>query len=124
MIKPPNVDAYISRFPESTQALLQQMRDTIRKVAPEAEEVISYAMPAYKLHGILLYFAAYSAHIGFYPTGSAVAAFQQDLTPYKWAKGSIQFPLDKPLPLALIRKMVKFRVAENKEKAKLKKKAT
>lgn len=115
------VDAYISGFPPQTQTLLMELRQTIKKSAPEALEVISYKMPAYKMNGILLYFAAYSKHIGFYPTGSAIATFKDHISKYKWAKGSVQFPLDEPLPLKLISEIVEFRVKENTEKLKKKK---
>ena len=114
----PEVDRYIAGFPSATQDLLEQMRSTILKAAPGAEEVIGYQMPAYRLHGALVYFAGYKAHIGFYPTGSGIEAFKTELSVYKGAKGSVQFPLDKPLPLALITKIVKWRLKENLEKAK------
>lgn len=110
------VEEYIASFPEHTRELLQQIRAVIKKAAPGAEEVISYKMPAYRLNGMLVYFAGYKNHIGFYPTGSGIAAFQKELSAYKGAKGSVQFPLDKKLPVALIAKIVKFRVKENKEK--------
>jgi len=113
MIKSASIDEYIASFPEETQKLLQQMRNTIKAVAPEAQEVISYAMPAFRLNRILVYFAGYKNHIGFYPSGSAIATFKKELSPYKSAKGSVQFPLDKPLPVELIKEMVKLRVAEN-----------
>ena len=121
-ISPPNVDLYIAGFPQNTQELLIQLRDTIKKNAPEAEEVISYQMPAYKFHGMLAYFAGYKNHIGFYPTGSGIETFQNKLTGYKTSKGTIQFQLDQPLPLDLISEIIQFRVAENLEKAKSKKK--
>lgn len=114
----PEIDRYIADFPPPTQKLLEQMREAILKAAPDAAEVIGYNMPAYRLQGVLLYFAGYKGHIGFYPSGSAIEAFQQELSVYKGAKGSVQFPLDKPLPVALITKMVKLRVKENLEKAK------
>ena len=114
----PEVDRYIADFPPTTQELLERMRDAILKAAPDAEEVIGYKMPAYRLQGVLLYFAGYKGHIGFYPSGSAIEAFKQELSVYKGAKGSVQFPLDKPLPVSLITKMVKLRVKENLEKAK------
>ena len=117
---PKNVDEYISIFPEDIQILLNELRDTIKKAAPNAEEVISYQMPALKDHGILVYYAAYKNHIGFYPTGSGVEKFKMELSDYKWSKGTIQFPLDKPLPLELITEIVKFRVNENLEKSKIK----
>ena len=116
-----DIDAYIAGFPEHTRALLTQMRETIRKAAPEADEVISYQMPAYKLHGVLVYFAGYANHIGFYPTASGIATFEQELSGYKRAKGSVQFPLNEPLPVALITKIVGFKVTENAERARTKK---
>jgi uncharacterized protein YdhG (YjbR/CyaY superfamily) len=122
MKKPTDTDSYISDFPEETQKLLQQLRKAIKEAAPKAEEVISYGMPAYKLNGPLVYFAGYAHHIGFYPTGTGIVAFEKEIATYKHSKGAIQFPLDKPLPLTLIKKMVKFKVAENQEKAKAKKK--
>jgi len=117
-----SVDSYISSIPEPTQALLQQLRTAIKTAAPEAEEVISYQMPAYKYHGILVYFAGYMNHIGFYPTSSAIEVFKTELKIYKFAKGSVQFPINKPLPLELIDRMVKFRTMENWDKAQMKKK--
>lgn len=114
----PEVDRYILAFPPSTQELLEQMRSAILKAAPGAEEVIGYKMPSYRQHGVLLYFAGYKGHIGFYPSGSGIEAFKKELSVYKGAKGSVQFPLDKALPLALITKIVKFRVKENLEKLK------
>ncbi len=116
-----NVDQYILHFPPTTQKLLQQLRKLIRKAAPKAKEVISYGMPAYKLNGMLVYFAGYKKHIGFYAVPSGIAAFKKELENYKTSKGTIQFPLDKPLPLVLVSKIVKFRIKENKEKAELKK---
>jgi uncharacterized protein YdhG (YjbR/CyaY superfamily) len=107
------VDTYISRFPPATQKLLRQMRSIIRKNAPGAEELISYGMPAYKLHGMLVWFAGYEKHIGLYPKSSGVEAFKDKLSGYKYAKGSIQFPLGKPLPVTLIAQIVKYRVKEN-----------
>ncbi|TAL72206.1 MAG: hypothetical protein EPN88_05095, partial [Bacteroidetes bacterium] len=102
--------------------LLEQLRVTIKKAAPKAEEIISYGMPAFKLNGVLVWFAAHSKHIGFYPMASGIAAFKKELSIYKSAKGSIQFPLDKPLPLRLITSIVKFRVNENLQRIKTKKK--
>ena len=116
-----HVDAYIAGFPEETQALLEQVRAAIKKAAPNAEEVISYQMPAYKLNGSpVAYFAGYRQHIGFYPTASGIANFQQEFAAYKSSKGAVQFPLDKKMPLTLIAKIVKFRVKEISEKAKKK----
>ena len=112
-----NMDEYIATFPKSTQILLQQMRATIGKAAPQAEETINYAMPTFALKGNLVHFAGYANHIGFYPAPSGIEAFKKELSIYKGAKGSVQFPLDKPLPLNLVTKIVKFRVKENLEKA-------
>lgn len=116
------IDAYIATFPASTQALLQQMRSTIAKAAPRAEEAISYGMPTFKLHGNLVHFAGYKNHIGFYPAPSGIDAFADELKKYKTSKGAIQFPIDEKLPLTLVTKIVKFRVKENTEKAAAKKK--
>ncbi len=111
-----DTDEYISTFPEKTQKMLEQIRSTIKKAAPKAEEVISYGMPSFKQNGMLVYFAGYRNHIGFYPTPSGIREFKKELFMYKGAKGSVQFPLDKPLPLSVIRKIVKYRVAENLQK--------
>lgn len=116
-----DVDHYIAAFPEGTQKLLDQLRATIKKAAPKATESISYMMPAYKYEGVLVYFGGYKKHIGFYPTASGIAAFKKELVAYNVSKGTVQFPLDKPLPVSLITKIVKFRVSENLQKAKLKK---
>jgi uncharacterized protein YdhG (YjbR/CyaY superfamily) len=118
-----DVDEYIAGFPKDTQKMLKQLRETIIKAAPGAEELISYQMPAYKYHGTLVYFAGYKNHIGFYPTASGIEAFKKELSVYKGAKGSVQFPLDKPLPVSLISKIVKFRMKENLETASVKAKA-
>jgi uncharacterized protein YdhG (YjbR/CyaY superfamily) len=115
-----NISEYIATFPESTQQLLEQIRSTITKAAPKAEEAISYAMPTFKLHGNLVHFAGYKNHIGFYPGAGGIAAFQKEIDKYKNAKGSVQFPLDQPLPLALVTKITKYRVKQNLEKAALK----
>lgn len=116
------IDAYIATFPASTQALLQQMRSTIAKAAPKAEEAISYGMPTFKLQGNLVHFAGYKNHIGFYPAPSGIVNFAEDLKKYQTSKGAIQFPVDEKLPLALVTKIVKFRVKENLAKAAAKKK--
>ena len=113
----PDTASYISGFPEETQMLLKQLRETIIQAVPDAEELISYQMPAYKYHGALVYFAGYKNHIGFYPGAAGIAAFKEELSGYKGAKGSVQFPLDKPLPLELITQIVKFRVHQNLEKS-------
>jgi len=115
------IDVYILGFPDEIQTRLKQIRATIKAAAPEAEETIKYAMPTFILHGNLVHFAAFKNHIGLYPTPSGIVAFKEELSVYKGAKGSIQFPHDKPLPLELIAKIVAFRVKENNEKA-LKKK--
>lgn len=122
MQKPSNTDEYIATFPEKTKVMMEQLRNTIKKAAPKAEEVISYGMPAYKQNGMLVYFAAFRNHIGFYPTASGIKEFKNELFMYKGAKGSVQFPLDKPLPLSVVKKIVKFRVAENQQKASIVKK--
>ncbi len=112
----PEVDAYIEGFPGFIREMLEQMRDIIRRCAPEAEETMSYGMPAYQLNGMLVYFAAWKKHIGLYPTASGVAAFRDALAPHRTARGSIQFPLDQPLPADLIRRIVEFRVRENRSR--------
>lgn len=108
----PDVDTYIASYPAATQRLLEQMRATIRKAAPQAEEVISYGMPAYSLGTKLVYFGGYQQHIGFYPTASGIRKFEQELFHYKFSKGAVQFPLNKPLPLALVSRIVKMRLKE------------
>jgi uncharacterized protein YdhG (YjbR/CyaY superfamily) len=115
------VDEYIAGFDTEIQQRLQQMRETIKKAAPGAEEMIAYMMPAYKYNGPLVYFAAFKNHIGFYATPTGHAAFEKELSVYKQGKGSVQFPLDKPLPLSLISKIVKFRLKQNLERSKTKK---
>ncbi|WP_243349393.1 iron chaperone [Parabacteroides sp. FAFU027] len=117
---PTTIDEYIATFPDAIQELLNQMRAAIREAAPEATEKISYQMPAFAQQGILVYFAAFSKHIGFYPTSSAMEAFSEELSVYKNGKGSVQFPIHQPLPLDLVKQMVQFRVAENLEKAAVK----
>lgn len=120
--KAANVNAYIAGFPKETQAILQTVRAAIQKAAPAAEEGISYAMPAYLLNGKpLVYFAGYKGHIGFYATPTGHEAFAKELSKYKQGKGSVQFPIGEPMPLALIAKIVKFRVQLLKEKANAKK---
>ena len=115
------VDEYISVFSASTQKILKQIRKTIHEAAPQVEDVISYNMPAAKLSGILVYYAAYEKHIGFYPTGSGIEAFKNKLADYKFSKGAIRFPIDQPMPFDLITKIVKFRMKEVQEKEKAKK---
>lgn len=121
-IAPPNIDDYIATFPPAIQEILQRIRATIREAAPEAEETISYQMPTFTLKGNLVHFAAFKNHIGFYPTPTGTEKFQEQLSVYKGGKGSIRFPLDEPMPLALISEIVKFRVEENLAKAAAKKK--
>jgi len=116
------IDEYISSFPKEIQTLLEQVRETIHQAAPKAEEAIKYAMPTFVLNGNLVHFAAFKNHIGFYPVPSGIEAFKKELSFYKGAKGSVQFPLDKPMPLELISRIVQFRVNENLKKAKAKKK--
>jgi uncharacterized protein YdhG (YjbR/CyaY superfamily) len=116
--RPESLDDYIRGFPPNVRVLLKKMRTTIRAAAPNAAEKISYQMPTFYLNGNLVHFAAHPKHIGFYPTPSGIAAFQEELRPYKSAKGSVQFPMDKPLPLELIRKIVEFRVQENSTKSR------
>ena len=119
------VDEYFSVLPAKTKTHMKDMRTAIKKAAPQAEELISYNMPAFKCQGMLVYYAAHTEHIGFYPVSSAIRAFEKDLVKYERSKGTIRFPLDKPIPIDLVRKIVKFRVNENAEKAiaKEKKKA-
>ena len=118
--KAENINEYIAVFPKETQILLMEIRKIIAKNAPEATEKISYGMPCFFLHGNLVYFAGYNKHIGFYPSGSGIEAFKHKLDKYKWSKGAIQFPIDKPLPVKLISDIVKYRVKFNIEKLKLK----
>jgi len=112
------IDEYIRSFPKDVRDKLLIFRKTVQKAAPEAEETISYQMPTFTLNGNLVHFAAFKNHIGFYPFPSSVKSFKKELTKYKTAKGSIQFPMDQKLPLTLIRKVVKYRVKENLKKVK------
>ncbi|HEX2912719.1 MAG TPA: DUF1801 domain-containing protein [Chloroflexia bacterium] len=114
------IDEYIALFPEEVRALLESVRNTIKAAAPEAEERISYQMPAFAQHGNLVYFAALKDHIGFYPTGSGIEAFKEELAGYKTTKGSVKFPFDQPLPLDLITRIVQLRVSENLARARAK----
>ncbi len=114
---PKTIDEYIAGYPPEVQEILQKVRATIRKAAPEAQETIKYRLPTFTLNGNLVYFGAFRNHIGFYPTSSGTAKFKRELSPYAGAKGSIRFPLDKPMPYGLISKIVKFRVRENKARA-------
>ncbi len=118
-----NIDEYIAAFPEEIQAMLEQIRATISKLAPTAEEAIKYAIPTFVLNGRnLVHFAAFKNHIGFYPTPTGIESFQKELSKYKQGKGSVQFPLDEPMPLALITKIVKFNMVRNAERDVKKKK--
>lgn len=108
-----DIDGYIASFPKETQKILQQIRTTIKKAAPEAVETIKYSMPTFTFRGNLIYFAAFKNHIGIYPAPSADEAFNREISAYKGAKSSLRFPLDKPIPLELINKIVKFRIMEN-----------
>ncbi|MDD1673501.1 MAG: DUF1801 domain-containing protein [Methanomicrobiales archaeon] len=108
-----SIDEYIQSFPPAVQKILEQLRTIIHEKAPGAVEAISYGMPTFKLNGNLVHFAAFEHHIGFYPTASGIEAFEKDLAPYKHAKGSVQFPLDKPIPYDLVKRIVQFRVKES-----------
>jgi uncharacterized protein YdhG (YjbR/CyaY superfamily) len=112
-----SVDEYIAAFPPETQRVLEQLRGLIRASAPDATETISYAIPTFDLNGHLVHFAGYEKHVGFYPTGRGVEAFKDELKVYKGGKGSVQFPLDEPLPADLIRRIVQNRVEENTRKS-------
>lgn len=118
---PKDIDEYIDGFPENIQLLLEQLRVTVKEAAPGAREAIKYAMPTFTLNGNLVYFAAFKNHIGFYSAPTGNADFEKELSGYKTGKGSVQFPYNKPLPFALISKMVKFRVTQNLGKAPKKK---
>ena len=111
-------DEYIGLFPDNVQKILQEIRQVIKTAAPEATEKISYQMPTFYLEGNLVHFAAFKNHIGFYPVPSGIDKFKEELSQYKGGKGSVQFPLDKPMPYDLIRRIVLFRVEENLKKAK------
>ena len=117
---PTSIDEYIAACPKDVQTKLEELRATVKAAAPDAEEKISYQIPTFYLKGNLVHFGAFKDHIGFFPTSSGIQAFKEELSIYKGAKGTVQFPLDKPLPLKLISKIVKFRVAENLKKAEKK----
>jgi len=118
-----DIDAYIAAFPNDVREKLEKVRAAIKRAAKRAEERISYQIPTFFLNGNLVHFAAFKKHIGFYPGASAIKKFKQQLSDYHSAKGSVQFPLDKPLPLSLIRKIVTFRVTENLRKPDRRKKS-
>lgn len=113
----PKIDEYIAGFPEEVQEILEKIRTTIRKAAPNAEETINYGIPTFTLKGNLVHFAGFKKHIGFYPTPTGIERFRKELSVYEGAKGSVQFPLDQPIPYGLISKIVKFRIKENLERA-------
>jgi uncharacterized protein YdhG (YjbR/CyaY superfamily) len=116
-----SIDEYIATFPEDIQKVLQEIRSTIKAAAPDAVEKISYQMPTFYQKGNVVHFAAFKNHIGFYPAPSGIETFADELASYQSGKGTLQFPIDKPLPLELITRIVQFRVAENLNKAELKK---
>ena len=120
-VVPETVDQYIAAFPADVKKRMQQLRKTIKTAAPKADELISYQMPGYKYFGMLVYFAAYKNHIGFYPGAGGVLEFYKKLSSFKSAKGSVQFPHDRPIPYDVISKIVKFRVKQNEENFSLKK---
>ena len=120
---PKNIDEYIAGFPSNVQEILEQVRMTVRQAAPDGEETISYQIPTFTLKGkYLIYFAAYEKHIGLYPAPRGVEKFKKELALYEGGKGTVRFPLDKPIPFGLIKRIVKFRVKENLERAKAKRK--
>jgi uncharacterized protein YdhG (YjbR/CyaY superfamily) len=119
---PKNIDEYIAGFPKDMQEILEKIRMTIRKAAPDAEETIKYQIPTFTLKGNLVHFAAYKKHIGFYPAPTGTEKFKKELSVYQGAKGSVRFPLDKPIPFDLISKIVKFRVKENLARAEAERK--
>ena len=120
-IAPKTVDEYINSFPADVASKLKQLRKTIRAIAPKAEELVSYGIAGYKYHGMLIYFAGFSNHVSVYPAPRGVDAFKKELAAYKGGKGTIQFPLDKPVPLDLVKRIVIFRMKENEAKAAAKK---
>jgi len=119
-VAPASIDEYIAACPKDVQKMLKDLRKTIKAAAPDATEKISYQIPTFYLKGNLVHFAAFKDHISFFPTSSGITAFKKELSVYKGAKGTVQFPLDKPLPLKLVSRIVKFRVAENLKRAEKK----
>jgi len=109
------IDEHIAQFPASTREILQKVRETIREVAPDATEVIAYGIPTFKLNGNLVHFAGYTRHVGFYPGSEAIEVFREEIKGYKTSKGTIQFPLDKPIPYELIKKITQYRVQKNQK---------
>ncbi|MGH7136444.1 MAG: iron chaperone [Pirellulales bacterium] len=122
MAKPSDIDSYISQFSADVQAILQEVREAIRRAAPDAQEVISYQMPAFKQHGILIYFAAWKQHIGLYPPITGDKSIEKSIARYAGPKGNLQFPLDEAMPLKLIERIVKLRVKQDTAKAAAKRK--
>ncbi len=120
-----HIDEYIAEFPEATREILEQVRDTIRKAATEAKEAITYGIPTFKLNGNVVHFDGYKNHIGFYPGAAGIEKFKDMLSAYELSKGTVQFPIDKPIPISLITEIVNFRVKENvgKAEAKVKRKS-
>jgi uncharacterized protein YdhG (YjbR/CyaY superfamily) len=112
------MDGYIAAFPPEIQGILRKLRLAIRESAPNAEETIRYGIPTFRQNGNLVHFAAFKKHIGFYPTPSAIAVFKNELSPYKQAKGSVQFPIDEPIPFGLVKRIVRYRVRENESRKK------
>jgi uncharacterized protein YdhG (YjbR/CyaY superfamily) len=119
---PKNIDEYIAGFPHDVQEILEEMRITIRKAAPDAEETISYQIPTFTLKGNLVHFAAFKKHIGFYPTSSAIERFKDELSAFAGSKGTVRFPFGEPIPFDLISRIVEFRVSENLDRAEAKQK--
>jgi uncharacterized protein YdhG (YjbR/CyaY superfamily) len=117
-VSPNSIDAYIAGFPKDVQVILEKIRGIVREAAPEAQEAIKYQIPTFVLNGNLVHFAAFPKHVGFYPTPSGIERFKDALSAYHNAKGSVQFPLDSPIPYTLIKKIVKFRVNENNTKSR------
>ena len=118
---PKDIDEYIAAFPKDVQEILEKVRVTIKKAAPDAEEAIKYQIPTFTLNGNLVHFAAFKKHIGFYPAPRGIEEFKEELSAYKGAKGSVQFPLDKTIPFDLISRIVEFRVKEQRQKIASKK---
>lgn len=114
------IDKYIASFPEEVQTILEKIRKTIRKAAPNAEEIMNYGIPTFTLEGNLVHFAGFKNHVGFYPTPSGIEKFKKELSRYEGAKGSVQFPLDQPIPYDLISRITVFRITENLERAEAK----
>ena len=120
--KPKTVDEYIGGFPDDVAAMLQQLRQAIREEAPDAKEIISYQMPAFSLHGNLVYFAGYRNHVGFYPTSSGIATFRKELAPFETSRGTVRFPAGEPIPMELVRRIIRYRIKEDIRKHKEKNK--